>query len=218
MRTQIFFARLERVISSSLGKAYIDMMPPAIRASISCYTRWQERQAILFGKVLLLRYLKMQHPSIGLQKMQLTDAGKPFIKGGPQFNISHSGDLVVLAITQRGCIGIDIEKIERVDPVDFAQHFPEVIDLNGECANDYGHHFFFECWTRKEAVLKGYGQGLLAPLEQVTLKEDTALLFKTIWYTRKIMIQDGYCCHVAADEPIDHLTVEHVNLMSGIPQ
>lgn len=193
------------------------MLPPAIRASISCYTRWQERQAILFGKVLLLRYIKMQHPFIGLQNLQLTDAGKPFIKGGPKFNISHSGDLVVLAITQRGGIGIDIEKIERVDPMVFAQHFPEVTNLYGEYANDYGNHFFVECWTRKEAVLKGYGQGLLAPLEQVTLQEDTALLFKTIWYTKKIMIQDGYCCHLATNEPMDHLTVGHVNLMSGIP-
>jgi 4'-phosphopantetheinyl transferase len=216
MRAQIYFARLEKGVSDSLEKAYAAMMPAAIRASISCYTRRQERQAVLFGKLLLLRRLKMEHPSIGLQNLQATDAGKPFIPGGPIFNISHSGDVVVLAITQSGRIGIDIEKIESVDPMDFARHFPEIANFGGKFAKAGGNRFFFECWTRKEAVLKGAGQGLLAPLEQVVLQKDAALFWGTLWHTQKIVIQDGYCCHLAADEPLEHITVEHVDLMSGI--
>lgn len=39
--------------------------------------------------------------------------GKPQISGGPYFNLSHSGPLVVMAIHHTCPVGIDVEKAER---------------------------------------------------------------------------------------------------------
>lgn len=194
------------------------MMPPGIRTSIRSYVRWQDRQATLFGKLLLLRALRTTFHDTGLQKLQsleLTPYGKPLIPGGPEFNISHSGDIVVLAVTQNGAVGIDIEKISAVNIADFSQYLPEVANLHEQHDVERVNGLFFDCWTQKEAVLKGAGKGLLAPLEQVTLKEGSAQFYETKWYIKKLLFDEEYCCHVATDKLPGHVDIEHVNLMSG---
>jgi 4'-phosphopantetheinyl transferase len=194
-------------------------MPSGIRASIPRYNRWQDRQATLFGKLLLLRVLRMKFHDTGMQKFQsleITRYGKPFIPGGPEFSISHSGEMVVLAVIQSGAIGIDIEKIRTVNIEDYSRYLPEVANLHEKYDIDRVNDIFFDCWTKKEAVLKGYGQGLLAPLEQVAIKEGTAFFCETTWFIKKLLIDSGYCCHVATDQRLEHVAVENVNLMNGV--
>jgi 4'-phosphopantetheinyl transferase len=193
-------------------------MPPGIRASIRSYQRWQDRQATLFGKLLLLRALRMAFQDTGLQKLQpleSTPYGKPFLPGGPEFNISHSGEIVVLAVARSGAVGIDVEKIHAVEIEDFSQYLPEVASLRGQLDADRLNHLFFDCWTRKEAVLKGAGKGLLAPLKQVTIQEGSARFCGTSWHIRRLPLDEGYCCHVATDQLPDSVDIEQVDLMNG---
>jgi 4'-phosphopantetheinyl transferase len=216
---QIYLTRFGSAVSGHLEQEYLAMMPPEARVSILRYKRWQDRQATLFGKLLLLRALRVKFPDTGMQKFQSLDVtrdGKPFIPGGPEFNISHSGDMVVLAVTQSGAVGIDIEKIRPVPIEDFSRYLPEVADLYEKYDVDPVNNLFFDCWTQKEAVLKGYGKGLLAPLEQVALKEGTALFYETTWFIKKLPLDEGYCCHVATDKRLAHVAVECVNLMNGV--
>jgi 4'-phosphopantetheinyl transferase len=219
---QIYCAHAERAVSGGLEQEYLAMMPPRIRASVLRFKRWQDRQATLFGKLLLLRALGMKFPGAGMQKIHSLDAtpdGKPFIPGGPEFNISHSEGMVVLAVVQMGAVGVDIEKIRSVNIDDFSRYVPEIAGLPDKYDAARVNELFFDCWTRKEAVLKGQGKGLLAPLEQVALRGDTALLYETTWFIRKLPVEDGYCCHVATtDELPGPVAVEHVNLMSGVPR
>ena len=146
-KAQIYAARCGHAISDSLYDHYLEMMPSGIRSSIERYRRWQDRQATLFGKVLLLKALQQQFHDTGLRKFQsleLSDFGKPFIEGGPEFNISHSEDIVVLALTQHQGIGIDIEKIRPVDKDDFAGELPEIISFYENHEAEQANHLFFE--------------------------------------------------------------------------
>jgi 4'-phosphopantetheinyl transferase len=218
IRLQIFFTRSGSAVSDRLEQEYLAMMPPGIRASILSYKRWQDRQATLFGKLLLLSALQIKFHDAGMQKFQSLEAtrdGKPFIPGGPEFNISHSEDMIVLAVTESGAVGIDVEKIRAVNIEDFSQYIPEVEDLHEKYDADHVKNLFFDCWTQKEAVLKGYGKGLLAPLKQVALRGSTALFNETTWFIKKLLIDDGYCCHIATDQRVEHVAVEDVNLMNG---
>lgn len=89
---------------------------------------------------------------------------KPGISG-MEFNISHSRDYVMIALSLNH-IGIDIEFIDRDfnyknllnDCFDVAEQ--QFIDQN---ANDSLVNFYM-LWTRKEAVLKASGEGLTADL------------------------------------------------------
>lgn len=194
-------------------------MPPRIRESILRYRRWQDRQATLFGKLLLLGALRKQFRDYGMQRfnsLALSRYGRPFVPGGPGFNISHSGNMVVLAVTHRGTVGIDIEKIRSVNLDDFSGQVPEVDSLRGIADPDHANRLFFDCWTRREAVLKGCGKGLMASLAHVVFRGDGAFCCGTSWFIKKLFLDDGYSCHVATDQPLEHVQIERVNLMNGV--
>ena len=101
--------------------------------------------------------------------------GKPYLKDGPLFNLSHSGRLAALVVGGDCELGIDIEAFRPVEH-DIADRFfspIEVMSLNA-IPPDQWVDGFFRCWTRKEAVIKALGPGLSVPLNSfdVTLLPD----------------------------------------------
>lgn len=91
-----------------------------------------------------------------------------------QFNISDSHELALCALVMNRDLGVDLEFISR--PRDFdglAEHFfaPREVEVLRSLPDNQRLHGFFNCWTRKEAVLKAVGIGLGMPLNcvEVTL-------------------------------------------------
>lgn len=216
---KIYFTRYTNPITAGLEQEYLALLPYRMRLPILRYRRWQDRQASLFGKLLLLRALRLDFSHVWAEKissLELTRYGKPFIPTGPEFNISHSGEIVVLAISRDGSIGIDLEKIRSVNLEDYTRDLPEVSGLPGTYDADRTSAFFFNCWTRKEAVLKGCGKGLSVDLKQVGLQDGTAVFRGKIWYTGKLDICEGYCCHLATDKPLYEVTIEEIDLINEV--
>lgn len=97
--------------------------------------------------------------------------GKPHLKGETaiNFNVSHSGEIVLLALARGRELGVDVERI-RADmaTAEIAQRFfsaqecRELASMAEEARGDA----FFACWTRKEAYIKAVGNGLSLPLDQ----------------------------------------------------
>ena len=94
--------------------------------------------------------------------------GKPALvqcPDAPAFNLSHSGEHMVIAVVPRGDVGIDIERIRPIEP-SMAQRFFSKTE-NAALAQLSGQAWlaaFFRCWTRKEALLKAAGKGLFSGL------------------------------------------------------
>jgi 4'-phosphopantetheinyl transferase len=116
-----------------------------------------------FLREVLGRYLGVEASAI---EFRTSEFGKPFVAGTEiQFNLSHSGDLAVCAVTRGRRIGVDVECIRPVEEMDgIVERF--FTGGEGERIRDAPdrERAFFECWTRKEAYIKGVGEGFSIPL------------------------------------------------------
>jgi len=94
--------------------------------------------------------------------------GKPSLEGaGVSFNLSHSGDLALIAIADHEKVGVDLEQIRprpRLDLLLRRVLTEEERGLLGRAQPGEDLRWFLRCWTAKEAVAKALGFGLaLAP-------------------------------------------------------
>ncbi len=97
--------------------------------------------------------------------------GKPFLDGPHRgsdlrFNLSHSDHLAALGVCRGFDIGVDVEFIRPVTE-DIARHFFSAAEIAAlsTLSGARWERGFFRCWTRKEAIIKTFGQGLSMPLD-----------------------------------------------------
>jgi 4'-phosphopantetheinyl transferase len=91
--------------------------------------------------------------------------GKPALGAGPyQINLSHSGDVALLAVSERP-VGVDVEQVRDFDTASVSRHFSaaERSELSALDPPARARRFA-TLWTRKEALVKAsggrLGQGL----------------------------------------------------------
>jgi 4'-phosphopantetheinyl transferase len=122
-------------------------------------------------RTILARYLKTN--AAGLQ-FDLGPFGKPGLAAGPnvldlRFNLSHSHQLALIAITRGREVGVDLEFMRSDFASDeVAEHFFSPTEVKQLVRMPAGikTRSFFNCWTRKEAYIKARGEGLSHPLDQ----------------------------------------------------
>lgn len=94
-----------------------------------------------------------------------TETGKPVITQGVHFNVSHSGDLILMAVSAERAIGVDIERKRDVQRVEAllrrwlsADEQSEFASLRDDGASP--SEAFLRLWSLKEARLKALGVGI----------------------------------------------------------
>jgi len=102
--------------------------------------------------------------------------GKPELRGGPQFNVSHAGDLVLLAVHRHWPIGVDVER-ERSD-LDWEAIARRVLPASERQAlrllpPQRRAAGYLRAWCRLEAKLKARGDGL-SGLAALAAQEEVA--------------------------------------------
>ena len=99
--------------------------------------------------------------------------GRPFIANAHfdrpvQFNISHTDGLIALAIVRNAPIGIDIERMRRIEARDdIASRFfaPTEAGALRALPTALRDGRFIDLWTLKEAYIKARSRGLSIPLD-----------------------------------------------------
>ena len=81
------------------------------------------------------------------------------------FNLSHSRNIALLAISIDTELGIDVEDLLPIEPEVAESHFsPTERAALSTLEGAAWLQGFYHCWTRKEAILKAEGVGLSLPL------------------------------------------------------
>jgi len=83
--------------------------------------------------------------------------GKPYVEGELRFNLSHSGELAVYALSNIE-LGVDVEQLRPVP--DFKELAARYLH-DDDCPNE---HTFLRLWTRREAAVKMTGEGIGADI------------------------------------------------------
>lgn len=134
----------------------------------------KDRRIYEAGHVLIRKILS-HYTAIDASKLQLTPIvnTKPELLNAPfhiRFNISHSGNKILVAVGFASEVGIDVEKIiPDFDTDGFAEanyHQHEVAHLKLLKNNDETD-YFYQIWTRKEAWLKLTGEGVNDKLKEL---------------------------------------------------
>lgn len=129
------------------------------------FVREQDAQAYIVSHALLRRILSCELDCRPLDVIFTKNAqGKPFLlNSGIHFNLSHSGDYVLIAVSRESPVGVDIERHQ------YKRNVLEIADryfTSEECLYIKKHHdqkmviSFYDVWSAKEAYVKALGGGI----------------------------------------------------------
>ena len=116
----IYYTHISEKSHKRLIKEYLSCFSTEFQDKIRRYRRWQDAQLSLLGRVLLAKGVEQMNCTFDESELKYTSFNKPyFVNNGIHFNISHSGEVAICALTHLGDVGIDIEKIEPIKAVSY---------------------------------------------------------------------------------------------------
>lgn len=144
--------------------------------------------------------------------------GKPALSGAfapLSFNVSHSDDLALIAVSEGGSVGVDIERIRAdVEGSEIAERFfcPAERAWLQSLPRAHRPDGFFTLWTRKEAYIKARGSGLWHDLQAFDVSQSPPLAVKmddrgseTSWYIQDLTLEAGFAGALAVEGVIGRI-------------
>jgi len=170
------------------------------------FRRESDCRCFMAARIALRRLLEQYtgRPAAELE-LQMTEFGKPYLPGSPvNFNVSHSGGIVLMAFSREVPVGVDIERVRPgVQARQIARRWftPEEVRWM-EAVPALETARFFELWTRKEALVKGAGSGLFRELNSFSALPDRVRLADAPeaggWFLRTLDAPPGFFAAAAA--------------------
>ena len=140
--------------------------------------------------------------------------GKPRLidSAGLYFNVTHAQELGLIAFTTMGEVGLDVEPVRHdIEALDIASaNFTgnESAQIAAAGTQQEQLRMFLRLWTRKEAVLKAAGFGIVRGLDTVDVTQQSANLMglkgsyggdaTSCWLVRDLELPEGFVGAIAA--------------------
>lgn len=162
------------VAAGALEALALDWLQASERKRFQRFHFDHHRKQLLLGK-WLTRTCLSEYADLAptAWDIQATAYGKPELKAGQLdrplcFNLSHSGDCMVLAVCRHRMIGIDLEcanRNRRVEKIADRYFAPAEVDALLALPEAQQLERFYDLWTLKEAYIKARGLGLAIALD-----------------------------------------------------
>jgi 4'-phosphopantetheinyl transferase len=140
------------------------------RARAARFVRARDRRRFARCRAALREILgRLLDEPAGSLRFRAAAVGKPELDRGRgvvesvRFNVSHSAELGIIAVSRGRELGVDLEKVRPVSEAQgiVASFFTAAEqDAFAAIAEPARPAAFLRGWTRKEAVLKGFGAGI----------------------------------------------------------
>ncbi|MFN3647963.1 MAG: 4'-phosphopantetheinyl transferase family protein [Armatimonadota bacterium] len=169
-------------------------------------------------RLLLARYVDLAPETL---RFRYGPFGKPELEGCPgeidlRFNVSHSGDLGLIALTRGRAVGVDVEQVRpELSYQELADRYfsPAEAAAIRALPAETRRLAFFHCWTRKEAYVKARGDGLsreLAAFSVSVAPDEPAALLQCAsapdapsrWSLQTLNLGPGYVGALAVESPL----------------
>lgn len=153
------------------------LLSPDERARLARFRLPLHRRRFTVARGVLRRVLGgyLRRPPAAL-RFAYGERDKPRLAGPLEFNLSHSSELALLAVTVGCGVGIDLEAMRPLaDAPALAERYFSVAERSALAAyrDDDRERAFFRCWTRKEAYVKAVGDGIPLRLDRFDVSLDT---------------------------------------------
>jgi 4'-phosphopantetheinyl transferase len=218
-QVHLWFAMLEALRPRM--EEYKESLDPVEQDRAKRFRFKQDRERFILGhgllRSLLGSYLKRDGSLIRLARGPF---GKPYLERKKlRFNFSDTKDAVLIGFTTGQELGVDIETLARdVDHVAVSEHYftrPEITAI--QAAGDEAKSRFLDFWTRKEAVLKASGVGIMDDLRSLRVdgERNTAVIeheaFMKMaapeYHVRALRIGSGHFASIAAPGRVKEVKV-----------
>ncbi|BEU94500.1 hypothetical protein ACDW_02050 [Acidovorax sp. DW039] len=216
----LWFCALQPLAGSPLLPRYWRMLHAQEQTQYLRLRRPADRLRYLVTRALVRTVLSEQAAVLPEQwQFGHTPHGKPVVTGpaglpaGLDFSVSHTDELIVLALHRQGSVGVDAERWQgrtppfEVTPVLLTPAEQQALSSLPACDQALR---FFQYWSLKEAYVKALGMGLSHPLTAFSFRFDSpgALQFFSDegggvcggarWCFWQLEVQ-GHCIAVCAD-------------------
>lgn len=184
------------------------------------------KQKQLHAAHLALRYILSQYLGVlpGLIKFQYSQFGKPYLDMGSDkpsifFNLSHSAECMLLALTSESHVGIDLEQILPVSSTDrIIQNYfsSDDVDFYQRRPQDDKNTAFFYLWTLKEAYGKALGSGISGTPKRAFSKKDNFKILQNGQFSAFHQNDCWFYSFIPEDKFIATVAVKSLNI--PVPQ
>lgn len=205
-------------VADDVIEALAKLLTTAERARANRYRFADDRRRSIVARAatrrLLSRYLDSDPASLVIDEEEF---GKPVLRSHAiEFNASHSGDLVALALARDTPVGVDVEwRRQLTETLALARRYfsAEEVAIVERAAD--ADDAFFAIWTAKEAIVKASGKGIgTGDLHGFTVPFRDPQLRPVVdgWSVASIdPSRDGYYAAVAARDANRGITVHSIS-------
>ena len=191
------------IINSKLVKDNLEKVSSFVsnsrRMKASSFAKEKDRLLSLGAAYLIKKYL----PEKDIKE---ANTGKPYIEGGPNFNISHPGEYSLLAIHPSRELGVDIEQIneDKLGAIRYTLSDVERVETDPET--------LFKMWSNKESLTKCTSRGLTDIKKVPALPLEGIREVNSKIYFTKSFIYNGCSLSITleGDEPYD-IVIKEIN-------
>jgi 4'-phosphopantetheinyl transferase len=190
----------------------IGLLPSNLQARALRYKNKRSSINYCFGRLMLMQAISdLGFDANTINQVYYSNNDKPLIDDF-YFSISHSENYVTLAFSRDCQLGLDIEKIQKVELKNFKSFFrtDEWETINSD-PNPLQKFYWY--WIRKESILKAE-DGKMNEVNDIFITSPEGGYLKkpeNFWHLTEIIIADNYAGVLACDAVNYNLNISPFN-------